>query len=114
MSNEQHFPQLKVNPAEVELGEINFDSTHSIYYSLQNTGSSDLVIDTVTTSCGCSVPELSKKVIRPLDSAFVKVNFKPVDTGAFAKSLVIRSNTAQAFTVIKFKGSSRKNQNVRE
>ena len=55
---EDKMPGLLVRQPVVDLLQINFDSTYTIVYSLFNKGNADLVIDTVTASCGCTVPSL--------------------------------------------------------
>ena len=88
----------------MDLGIIYFDSSYHLQYVISNSGNADLLIDTITSSCGCSLPSISKKTISPKDTALVTVKFKPVDKGEFNKSLVIKSNTDSMFTVLRFKG----------
>ena len=96
--------KLEVETTMIDLGTIDFDSSYQIQYVIHNSGTADLLIDTITSSCGCSLPAISKKNIRPKDTALVSVKFKPVDKGEFNKSLVIKSNTDSMFTVLQFKG----------
>lgn len=103
--NEVKRPVLLVSSPILEMGVINFDSTYKIQYTLVNSGNALLVIDTITSSCGCTIPEITKKVIHPKDSAILQVSYKPVDTGYFDKKLVIRSNIDSFFSVLKFRGT---------
>jgi hypothetical protein len=97
-------PVLNVTNKDVDLGAIKYDSSYKIDYIIANVGAKDLVIDTVTSSCGCSVPKINKKVIRSSDTTLVSVEFKPVDSGKFSKSIVMKSNTDSVYTVLKFRG----------
>jgi hypothetical protein len=95
------------NPA-VNLSTIRFDSSCNIRYTMINTGEEALVIDTVTASCGCTMPAITRYTIQPMDSAELMVRFKPPDTGAFNKKVVIKNNTDSVFTVVSFYGIAQK------
>ena len=97
-------PILNITNKDVDLGAIKYDSSYKIDYIIANVGAKDLVIDTVTSSCGCSVPKINRKVIRSSDTTLVSVEFKPVDSGKFSKSIVMKSNTDSVYTVLKFRG----------
>lgn len=100
--------KLVVTRPAVDLATIRFDSTYNIRYTLVNTGNKELVVDTVSASCGCTIPESTKFRIKPADSASLLITFKPVDSGAFDKKLVIKSNTDSTFTVVSFYGTIQK------
>lgn len=100
--------KLSLTQNAIDMGTIKFDSSYALQYHLKNEGDVDLVIDTVTSSCGCSTPDLSKQVIAAKDSGLLSVNYKPVDTGRFTKSLVIKSNSSERFSVVTFTGIARK------
>jgi hypothetical protein len=99
-------PRLHVRNANIDLNQIDFDSTSHFQYTLVNTGDATLVIDTVSASCGCTIPELFKKTIEPKDSTTLYVDFKPVEKGNFKKSVVIRSNVDSAFSIVTFRGQA--------
>ena len=99
-------PVLVVKNRSLEMGTIKFDSAYNLDFEIKNAGGASLVIDTVTSSCGCSVPSLNKKVLNPLEEGKISVTYKPVDPGKFEKSLVIKSNSDSVYTVLKFKGIS--------
>jgi hypothetical protein len=97
-------PILDVTNRDVDLGIIKYDSAYKIDYIITNIGTKELVIDTVTSSCGCSVPKINKKMIGSSDTTLVSVQFKPVDSGKFSKSIVMKSNVDSVYTVLKFRG----------
>jgi hypothetical protein len=96
--------KLLIPKSKINLEVINFDSTYSIAYTLINTGDRTLIIDTVTASCGCTIPDIQKKNINPLDSSQLIVKYKPVDTGYFDKKIIIKSNIDSTFSVVSFNG----------
>lgn len=104
-------PKLKFNSEKIDLGEINFDSTTKIEFVLYNIGNSELYIDTITSSCGCTniTPGMAK--IAATDSLTIKAYFNPVDTGIFNKKIVIKSNIDSSFSILTFYGYAKKKFN---
>ncbi len=101
-------PRLYIPAPVVKMDTVHMDTTYTISYMLLNVGQAPLVIDTVTASCGCTLPLLPEKILNPGDSTALRVEFRPPDTGHFDKRLVIRSDTDSAFTVLRFEGYCRK------
>lgn len=101
-------PLLYVPQPTVGLGNVPFDSSYHIRYKLINRGGKTLMVDTVTASCGCSIPEHTRYTIPPMDSAELVVYFKPPETGDFDKKIVIKSNTDSMFTIVSFNGIAQK------
>lgn len=97
-------PVLYIPQSAIDLSTIPFDSTYTLQYKLLNRGDGELVIDTATASCGCTQPRLLKQRLLPMDSGMLVVQYKPVDTGQFDKKVVIKTNTAEGFSVVEFKG----------
>lgn len=102
------YPKLVITPQIQDLGEINHDSTYTVKFQLKNVGSKILIIDTITSSCGCTVPKLYTHNLTPFEATILLVEFKPIDTGAFKKAIIIKSNTDSNFSILSFKGTSRK------
>lgn len=101
-------PGLLIVPSTRVLQEVKLDSSYTIAYQLINTGGASLLIDTVTASCGCSVPTIDRKQLLPLDTALLLVSFRPPDTGAFDKKIVIKSNIDSLFSIVSFTGTAKK------
>lgn len=100
--------RLVVTHPMVDLSTIRFDSTYSISYTMLNNGDKELIVDTVSASCGCTIPAATRFRIQPDDSAALLIKFKPVDTGSFNKKVIIKSNTDSSFTVVSFYGNAQK------
>jgi hypothetical protein len=103
---ENEKPELLVLNNIIDLARIKYDSNYTLRYSLLNNGSKVLIIDTASSSCGCTVPFISKKEIQPGDSAILTVSYKPADTGYFNKKVVIKSNIDSVFTIVSFIGKA--------
>ena len=99
-------PKLFSHNHHIDIGKINFDSTYLINFKIFNKGNAILIVDTITASCGCTIPTLAKKNIEPEDSAIIVATYKPVDTGLFDKKLIVKSNTDSSFTVLSFHGQA--------
>jgi len=103
-NEQQHKPKLFIPYSKINLSIIKFDSNYSIHYTLLNNGNGTLLIDTASSSCGCTEPILTSKRINPEDSAFLTVNYKPADTGYFNEKVVIKSNIDSLFSIVSFEG----------
>ena len=101
-------PGLLIVPPTRLLPDVKLDSTYTIAFQLINNGGANLLIDTVTASCGCSVPTIDRKQLPPRDTALLLVSFKPPDTGAFDKKIVIKSNIDSLFSIVSFTGTAKK------
>jgi len=71
-------------------------------FEFTNNGTSELIIQDVLTSCGCTTPEWTQPPVNPGEKGFVRAVFDPQKRpGAFHKSLTIISNVnAQHIDII--------------
>jgi len=99
---------IKIDKNIIDLGSIRFPSNSKFVYKISNIGNADLLIDTISSSCGCTQPSLSKKKALPNQIVELTVGFTPVDTGFFDKKIVIKSNIDSVFTVVRFIGKALK------
>ncbi|MBC7227638.1 MAG: DUF1573 domain-containing protein [Thermoflexales bacterium] len=71
----QPVPRLDMPEREHAFGRIYARWTVSHVFAVQNTGTADLVITNLVTSCGCTTAELSSSVIPPGHRADLTVTF---------------------------------------
>ena len=96
-------------PAQIEFAELEHDfgvvsegEKVGWYFSYENIGSSDLVIKDVHTTCGCTVPQFSRKPLPPGEKENLKVIFDSSGKmGKEIKSISIESNAQN--TIVKLK-----------
>ncbi|MEA1878999.1 MAG: DUF1573 domain-containing protein [Bacteroidota bacterium] len=70
-------------------------------FSFTNTGSEPLIIKTVRSTCGCTVPDWSKEPIMPMGKGTIKVSFNPANRpGAFRKGITVVSNAREPNTTL--------------
>ena len=74
-------------------------------FKFNNTGNGDLLIANATASCGCTVPEYPKGIIKPGEEGFIKVKFDSKGkVGMFEKTITITCNTEVRETVLTIGG----------
>lgn len=87
-------PKIKVENAMYDFGVLAPDSKDNKgQFKFSNVGKGTLKIDHVQSTCGCTVPELSKKEYAPGESGTVEITFHaPAYAGSVTKHLYIISN----------------------
>ena len=77
-----------------------------VYYSFEitNTGTTELKLDNVQASCGCTTPEWSRDPIAAGATAKIRVGYNAAAAGPFEKTITITYNTDQS-KQIKIKGT---------
>ncbi len=69
-----------------------------------NTGTTPIIIQNVSASCGCTTPGWSKEPIAPGARGFVKATYNPSGVMPFDKSLTVYSNAKPSPMVLRIKG----------
>ncbi len=83
-------------------------------FKFKNTGSSDLIISKVSSSCGCTVPDFPKVPIKPGESRKIDVKFDSQNRPGFQnKSVTIISNAQPSIQVLRIKAEVVLPENVR-
>ncbi len=90
-------PDIHVSEAEVDLGEVINGEIKTIEIPIFNYGTADLVIEAVTTSCGCTTASVEPSTIQPGGSGALSVQFDsgahgPDDIGPMIRQVFIASN----------------------
>lgn len=79
----------------VSTGEILDTASSEIAFEFKNTGGEPLEIRLVKPSCGCTVPEMEKKLYAPGETGFLKVTFDPTGKkGAISRNITIYTNSS--------------------
>lgn len=88
-------PKLRLEPANVELGEVYYGDSITGSLEIHNDGEADLVIADVKSSCGCTAAPLADadKVIPPGRSVTLPITMTPKSTASpLMKYLQIQTN----------------------
>jgi len=88
--------QVELSASEYDFGTIPNDKAVSQTFEVRNAGQGKLEILGVSTSCGCTSAEISKRQLGPGETAELKVTYDPLAhdgaTGRFMRIVYIRSN----------------------
>lgn len=95
---------LKLKETEHDFSKI--PQGKPVYYSFEiiNTGKTELKLDNVTASCGCTTPEWNRDAIAPGATSVIKVGYNAAAEGYFEKMITITYNNNQT-KQIKIKGT---------
>jgi hypothetical protein len=71
-------------------------------FEFTNTGKSDLILQNVRASCGCTTPEWTKTPVKPGEKGVVTATYNPAGRpGAFTKSITVSTNAGDQRLTIK-------------
>jgi hypothetical protein len=86
-------PRIAVDPTVFDFGKAQQEKTLEKEFTIRNLGSEDLVIEGVSTTCGCTVAEGYSKVIKPGSSTPLRVKLQTRNNfGRLSRSVLIKSN----------------------
>jgi hypothetical protein len=86
-------PRIRVEPATFDFGRATQNKTLNKEFSIRNFGTTDLVIESVSTTCGCTAALLDDKVIKPGGTAPLRVSLETrAARGRIVRSVMVRSN----------------------
>jgi hypothetical protein len=95
-SKEEKPPEAVFLRKIYDFGEIKEGAKVSTIFLFKNKGESDLIINDVRVSCGCTAVLLSSKTIKPGKTAELKVTFDSRGfKGEIKKSIYVHSNDPQ-------------------
>ncbi len=74
-------------------------------FKFKNTGTTDLIINNASASCGCTIPSYPKEPLKPGGESAIDVQFNSSGkVGKFDKSITIEANTIPTQTTLLIKG----------
>lgn len=86
-------PRIAVEPASFDFGRVLQNKVLQKEFSIRNFGTEDLVIEAVSTTCGCTAALLDSKLVKPGGTAPLRVSLETRSaTGRLLRSVLIRSN----------------------
>ncbi len=86
-------PRLSIEPTAFDFGMAVQNKPLSKEFTIHNYGTEDLVIENVSTTCGCTVAEGYAKVIKPGGSTPMRVTLETrTYRGKVERTVLIRSN----------------------
>jgi hypothetical protein len=82
--------------AELDLGLLEYKHSKTVSFEIENPGETPLIIFDVKTSCGCTVPNWSKKPIKPGKTESIQVTYDADFPGRFKKTIAVFYNGANS------------------
>lgn len=88
-------PKISFDKTTHEFGKFKeADGTVTTRFEFVNTGGSDLIVQNVTASCGCTAPSWTREPVPPGGKGFVSATYNPAGRpGAFRKYVTVISNS---------------------
>ena len=99
--------QVSVNQTELDFGSFPKEEKQERSFVLTNTGKGLLVIQDITTSCGCTKVEYSKEPVRSGGTLEVKVIYEAEKAEHFNKTITVYCNTKNSPLRLTVKGTAR-------
>jgi len=92
-------PVIKFTSLVHDYGTIYKNDSGICHFTFTNVGKADLILSSVTSSCGCTVPEWPKEPIPPKKSATIKVSYNTANIGTINKNVYVDSNAGDRITL---------------
>ncbi len=86
-------------------GNVEAGSDVSYEFEFVNTGKAPLILNNVSTSCGCTTPEWNREPIPSKGRGKIKVKYDSNRIGSFSKTITVYSNAKNSPVVLSIKGT---------
>lgn len=87
---------------EHQFGKVDEGEKVGCIFTFENTGTSDLVILSASTTCGCTVPDYDRKPVSPGETGKLEVIFDTSGrNGIQSKVITVRSNASNPVVMVK-------------
>jgi len=88
----------------IDYGTIDKGADGVRQFKFTNTGTSDLTIKEVRSSCGCTIPKKPEGSIAPGASDVIEVKYDTKRVGPIRKTITVTSNASNEMVALKIKG----------
>ncbi|WP_353721569.1 DUF1573 domain-containing protein [Dyadobacter sp. 676] len=94
-----------VDSAAYDFGTIQEGAIVEHEFKFRNDGEYPLILNNISSSCGCTTPEWPKDPIEPNQTSSIKVRFDSKHkVGPQVKTITVYANTEPAYTELRLKG----------
>ena len=97
--------QVSIDQTELDFGSFAKSEKQERSLLLTNTGNAPLVIQDITTSCGCTKVEYRKEPVRPGGTLELKISYEAEETGHFNKTVTVYCNAKNSPLRLMVKGN---------
>ncbi len=96
--------KIEFKSETVDYGEIDKGSDGLRVFIFTNTGDAPLIISSVSSSCGCTIPKKPEDPILPGKTGEIQVKYDTNRVGPIRKAVTVISNADTPTKVLKIKG----------
>lgn len=94
-----------VDSASYDFGTIEEGAIVEHEFKFKNEGEYPLILNNISSSCGCTTPEWPKEPIGPDQTSSIKVRFDSKNkSGPQVKTITVYANTEPAYSELRLKG----------
>ena len=99
-------PKIVFDKTEHNYGSFKeSDGIQTATFEFTNQGSSPLILNNVSASCGCTAPEWTRQPVPPGGKGVIKLAYNPANRpGAFSKTATVHSNAETPMVVLTISG----------
>ena len=98
-------PEISFKDNVHDYGTIFVGGDGMCEFEFTNTGKEPLILSSVRSSCGCTVPSWPREPILPGKKEVIKVKYDTNRVGTINKSVTVLSNAKNPTEVLRMKGS---------
>lgn len=98
--------KVSIDRSSVSMGSFDWQEEQKSAFTLKNTGDKPLVIQDVTTSCGCTTVAYSKEPLQPGGATTLEVVYKAERPEHFDKTITLYCNTDNSPLTLKISGDA--------
>lgn len=95
---------VQVNGPTINFGKISIKAIKQASFLLKNRTKHSLIIQSVNTSCGCTVAKYEKKPVQEGETTTVVLEYKPNSLGFFTKTADVVCNVPEGYVRLKISG----------
>jgi hypothetical protein len=98
-------PVIKFDSQVHDYGTLYQGADGSCSFTFKNTGDEPLILSSVRSSCGCTVPKWPKDPILPGQTSSIQVTYDTKRLGTISKQITVVSNATEPSLVLNIKGN---------
>lgn len=99
--------KVEASSMQLDFGSFDWEDIQSSTFLLQNTGQNPLIVQDITTSCGCTTVEYSKEPVPSGKSLDIKVTYKADHPEHFNKTITVYCNAGDSPLRLKIQGNAK-------
>ena len=89
---QQSSPEIEFETTTIDYGVIQNGSDGERVFNFKNTGTANLIITNIRSSCGCTIPKKPEAPIAPGEASKIIVSYDTKRIGPFKKIITVSTN----------------------